>query len=240
MSTLCSHLDSAGIARMMMTILCRKYINEHKRYMMKEELSVSLVLRFLNLNVQKMKKVQILKEFITKILDCIQVNACDDLDQLTDLRGALDQNLKMLLKSDPKIDEFQSRLNRRIMDLEEIYAEADSVIAMQREPEIEETLLSQYFEDHIADAHMNRVHDGDREVVDQRKVWLQIVPEKVRLQAEKESKLKKESMMARAEEKMPLSSGNSSINSSAIKKKHVKIVEPDEAAFSPIEEVSEP
>ena len=62
----------------------------------------------------------------------------------------------------------------------------------------------------------------------------------MRLQAEKESKLKKESMMARAEEKMPLSSGNSSINSSAIKKKHVKIVEPDEAAFSPIEEVSEP
>ena len=50
MQKLCSDLDAAEIARIMLSLLSKNYINAHNRYVMKEEISVSLVLRFLNLN----------------------------------------------------------------------------------------------------------------------------------------------------------------------------------------------
>ena len=80
------------------------------------------------------------------------------------------------------------------MVLEEILEDEEPLMhIVEREPEITAADLSSYFEEHIQNVQMNRVRDGDREVVEQRKVWLQIVPEKVRLQAEQATKIKRES-----------------------------------------------
>ena len=59
------------------------------------------------------------------------------------------------------------------MVLEEILEDEEPLMhIVEREPEITASDLSSYFEEHIQNVQMNRVRDGDREVVEQRKVWL--------------------------------------------------------------------
>ena len=53
---------------------------------MKEEISVTLLLRILQLNSAIFERTEIVKDFIAPILESIQIDECIDLEQLKSLK----------------------------------------------------------------------------------------------------------------------------------------------------------
>ena len=51
-------------------------------YKIDEELTITLLARFFQLNAQSYKKVQIINDYLCKILDNVDLNQSDDLTQI--------------------------------------------------------------------------------------------------------------------------------------------------------------
>lgn len=116
MHKICADLDATQITKVFMLLLSKDYVNSNaaKEFQLSKDLPIEFLLNVACINATKIKKVAIVKEYITSIVEHVNVTNCDDLVQLRLLQKYIDQNSKMLIQALPKLKKFCETLDRRI------------------------------------------------------------------------------------------------------------------------------
>lgn len=91
-------METTQIIQVCLGLLSKNLLNQQSVFQMKDELSVTFFIRLLSLNADTFKKVQIVKDVISPILDSIMLQNCEDLSQMRELQQLWTQNTNMLVQ----------------------------------------------------------------------------------------------------------------------------------------------
>ena len=170
MTEISKHLDGPLILQRCLPLLQRSYINprdvaeQHAVFRLKQELTVVFMVRLLKLNVDTFKKTQVVKDVIQPVLESVGLEHCDSLEQLRVLQELWGQNSNMLIQKGKRVSEFDGRLNKRMLELEDLQDEEvplqDVVMEEEKAPawrdEYEYGQLEDYWQAYIEDAVVDK------------------------------------------------------------------------------------
>lgn len=102
-----------------MLLLSKSYVNLNaaKSFMLNRDLNLEFLIAVCFMNTQLFKKVAVVKDFISPIIDYVNVNEGNDWRQLEILGKYLDSNIKMLIQGNLKLKKMREAVERRVQKL---------------------------------------------------------------------------------------------------------------------------
>ncbi len=81
MHKICADLDATQITKVFMLLLSKDYVNSNaaKEFQLSKDLPIEFLLNVACINATKIKKVAVVKEYITSIVEHVNITNCDDL-----------------------------------------------------------------------------------------------------------------------------------------------------------------
>ena len=114
-------LDPIQITKVFLLLLSKEYIQQNaaKEFKLSMDFNVHFLLTVCHLNAMHFKKVGIVKEFISEIVDYVDVNQSKNWKQLLTLSKYLELNMKMLIQGGVRLKKTKESVDRLVKILRE-------------------------------------------------------------------------------------------------------------------------
>jgi hypothetical protein len=166
MKDVCSLLDLIQISKVFMTLLSHVYISSKAVNLPRLKVAKSFNLEYLMnlcaMNNEYFQRVQIVKEVIANVVDCLDLNEVTDKKSLQLLRQQLEKSNKKVLHGVPKLNKFLELIDKRQRELDGLHVEG--IDNKDEATNVENLIvpvdkLHEFYEQEIEDRHVATINE---------------------------------------------------------------------------------